>query len=96
MKDKTPAEIAEIRKRRETRRTYKALGMWVLWLAVFSVGYATDSVALMWIAFALSMANIALLNYEAALRAIAGRPRVDYRKLRKMEKRELPRKKQGK
>ena len=93
-KDRTPAEIAEIRTRRGQRRTWRALSIWVLWLAVFMAGYATGSVPLMWFAFALTMVNLVVVHglYEKALRKIAGRPQVDYGRLRKLEKRELPKK----
>lgn len=91
-KDRTPAEIAEIRAQRERRRTVRVVVIWVIWLAVFTVGYTTGSSGLMWVAFALTMANLAVVNglYEKSLRKIAGRPSVDYRKIRKLEKRELP------
>jgi len=91
-KDKIPAEIAEIRKQRERRRLVRMMVLWAVWLVVYSVGCALDSMALMWFAFALSMANVAVVNglYEKSLRKIAGRPQADYRRIRKLEKRELP------
>lgn len=91
-KDRTPAEIAEIRKQREHRRVVRATVLWFMWLATFSVAYAINSTALMAFAFALSMVDLAVTHglYEKSLRKIAARPPVDYNKIRKLEKRELP------
>ena len=91
-KDRTPVEIAEIRRQRERKRIMRGLAIWVAWLAIFTVGSVLDSGALMWFAFALSMANIVVINglHERTLRRIADRPLPDYNRIRKLEKRELP------
>lgn len=91
-KDRTPAEIAAIRRRREKRRLVRAWAIWVVWLVIFTAGVILKSDALMSLAFALSMASFAVTYglYEKTLRAIANRPPVDYNAIRKMEKRELP------
>ncbi len=90
-KDRTPAEISAIRRRRERNRLLRGLVVWVIWLAMFTAGSVLHSEVLMWFAFALSMANIAVINglYEKSLRKIAARPPADYNRIRKLEKREL-------
>lgn len=91
-KDRTPAEIVAIRKQRERRRVWRGWGLWFAWLIVFSVGYALNSEALQWFAFALCMVELAVVHglYEKSLRKIADRPAADYNRIRKLEKRELP------
>ena len=53
-KDRTPPEIAEIRRRREGRRILTGTVIMAVWLLVFTVGSVTGSYAVMWVAFALS------------------------------------------
>ncbi len=91
-KDRTPAEIAVIRRQRENRRVVQGYTIWAVWLAVFIAGSVLNNYALMWLAFALNAATLAVVYglYEKALRTIANRPPVDYNAIRKMEKRELP------
>jgi cobalamin biosynthesis protein CobD/CbiB len=91
-KDRTPAEIAEARARREQRRMLWGMVVWLVWLALFTVGYVLHSVVLGWFGVALCIANLAMINgmHEKLLRKIAGRPQVDYNRLRKLQERELP------
>jgi len=92
-KDRTPAEIVAIRKQRDRRRILRGYTLWVIWLVVFTAGYITESAALMWVAFALNSATLAVTYglYERALRKIAARPVADYDRIHKLQKRELPR-----
>lgn len=91
-KDRTPAEIAVIRRQRERRRIVRGYALWATWLVVFITGSVLNNDVLMWLAFALNSATLAVVYglYEKALRKIAARPVVDYDAIRKMEKRELP------
>jgi len=91
-KDRTPPEIAEIRRRREGRRILTGTVIMAVWLLVFTVGSVTGSYAVMWVAFALCMTNLVIIYglHEKALRKIADRPAPDYNKIWKLQKRELP------
>lgn len=74
---------------------WRGLAAWFLWFAVFTAGCLTGSLVLQWSGFALVMADLAVMCglYEKSLRRIAGRPAADYRRIRKLEKRELPERK---
>ena len=91
-KDRTPAEIIAVRRQQERRRLWRGLTLLVAWMVVFTVGYVTGSDALVNLAFFLCMAELAVVNglYEKSLRKIAARPPVDYNRIHKLEKRELP------
>lgn len=90
-KDRTPKEIAEIRRQRQHRRNMRASVVAGIWLAIFVAGYVLQSDALLWLAFILSMGNNIVLYglYEKALRKIANRPAADYATIHKLRKREL-------
>jgi len=91
-KDRTPAEVKEIRKQRERRRLWTGLGFFALWWALFITGLATGQYWMLWVGWiAISGELVAMYGlHETALRKIAGRPAPDYRKIYKLQKKIPP------
>ena len=61
-KDRTPDEIVAVRRQRENRRVVCTVVIWLIWAALFGVAFVLDSVALMAVAFALSMINVVVFG----------------------------------
>jgi len=90
-KDKTPAEIKAARRRRERNRMWIGGGFLALWWALFILGLATGQDWFLWAGWLAVSAEVVVLYglHEKVLRKIAGRPAVDYGRLRKLEKAEI-------
>ena len=96
-KDRTPAEVKEIRRQRERRRMWTGLGFFALWWVLFITGLATGQFWIVWAGWlALSGELIVVYGlHEKALRKIAGRPAPDYRLIHKLQKKLPPPRKDG-
>lgn len=90
-KDRTPGEIKTARKRRERRRLWIGAGFLALWWALFILGLVTGLDWFLWAGWLAVSGELVFLYglHEKALRKIAGRPAVDYGRLRKLEKADI-------
>jgi len=90
-----PTHIREARWQRERRRIITSIILWFVWLGLFLAGLTQDNglgTALLSVAFGASMLDLAVTQaaYERTLRRISGRPQADYARIRKLEKKMLP------
>jgi hypothetical protein len=86
---KVPKDIKKIRQQRERERMLKGYAWFLIYIAVFAAGVASQNEWLINLSFiASAITNIYVYSaHEKLLRRLADRPQADYPAIAKMEKR---------